>query len=208
MAPALVHYAFTPDDWDEVQSFEIGDRDHEREVADWLKLPADPPPPDSCALLDIAKVPPTRVWLYRLEDDENESADDPIVGFGALNQSRWRWTKKNSPYLPLSIILWFAVQKPFRRQPPGHEDGFYSSLIMDHLIHEAYQSRDERPVLGLCVRPTNTRAIDLYRRKQFTVDLDPFTDKATGVEYARMARILDPVRLDQMVEELAKNKKK
>jgi ribosomal protein S18 acetylase RimI-like enzyme len=78
---------------------------------------------------------------------------------------------------------------------------------MDNLIHEAYQLRQERPVLGLCVRPTNTRAIELYRKKHFNVDLDPYTDKRTGVQYARMARILDPVRLEEMVNELAKKKR-
>ena len=77
---------------------------------------------------------------------------------------------------------------------------------MDHLIQEAYTDRYERPVLGLCVRPTNTRAIDLYRRKHFTVDLEPFTDRRTGIEYARMARILEPTRLSEMVAELSKKK--
>jgi len=203
MSPVLTHYSFDADDWDEIQAFDCGDRDYEREVAEWLKSPADPPPPDSCALLDIAKDPPARIWLYRLEGDEDESTEDSLVGFGALDKSRWRWTTKKSPYIPISMILWFSVQKPYRRQPPGDEDGFYSSLIMDHLISEAFKEQHERPVLGLCVRPTNTRAIALYRRKHFTVDLDPYTDKRTGVQYARMARILDPVRLGEMVAGLS-----
>mgnify|MGYP000875920008 CR=1 FL=1 len=207
MALVLNYYPFTPDDWDDVQSFDCGDREHEKEVSDWLKGPAEPRPSDGSALAEIADNPPARVWLYRLEDEESEQdGDDPIVGFGALGASEWRWTTKKSPYLPITALLWFAVQKHFKRQPLGDEEGFYSSQIMDHLIEESLKNKHERPVLGLCVRPTNTRAIDLYRRKHFTADLDPFTDKKTGITYARMARILDPVRLQELREELQKKK--
>ncbi len=209
MALFLTHYRFTPDDYDEVQSFDCGEKVHQLEVSDWLKGPADPRPLEGSALAEISDVPPVRVWLYRLEDDEDETKDiEQIVGFGALGASQWRWTTEKSPKVPITMLIWFAVQKEFKRQPPGEENDFYSSQIMDHLIDEAMKEKQERPVLGLCVRPENKSAIALYRRKHFDVTLSQYVDKKTGIAYDRMARILDPVRLDEMVQELAKKKKK
>jgi hypothetical protein len=195
MAGALVKYPFTEDDWDDVQSFDCGDKPHQREVSDWLKGRRD----EDSALAALAKDPPSRIWLYRLEDNEADPGPDNLVGFGALDRSAWRWTGGKDPYLPITILLWFAVQNRFKRQPPGDEGGFYSSQIMDDLIATAMDDRIERPVLGLCVRVGNTGAIDLYRRKGFTVKLSSFKDRATGIEYLRMARVLDAGRAAELV---------
>jgi hypothetical protein len=39
------------------------------------------------------------------------------------------------------------------------------------------------------------RAIELYRRAGFTEDLEPYTDRATGIQYQRMAMVLNPEAL-------------
>jgi hypothetical protein len=188
MALALTKYPFTRADWGEVQSFDCGSKEHQREVSDWLKGPEGA---DS-ALSAIYTTPPARVYLYRLEDADDEAAGQgELVGFGALGQSRWRWTGKKDPFVPLTILIWFAVRNEFKRQPPGEPDGYYSSQILDDLIAEAMEQQDTHPILGLCVRPENIGAIDLYRRKGFSVELSSFKDTLTGVEYLRMARILN-----------------
>jgi ribosomal protein S18 acetylase RimI-like enzyme len=195
MGLVLSRYPFTPDDWDEVQSFECGGKEHQREVSDWLKGRVE----EDSALAALADDPPARIWLYRLEEEDPEDGHGELVGFGALNNSAWRWTTKKSPYVPITVLLWYAVQSQFKRQPPGDEDGYYSSQILDDLIDQALSDKQDRPILGLCVRPENVRAIDLYRRKHFTVELDPFTDKTTGIKYTRMARILDPMRVNELL---------
>ena len=196
MAVALVKYPFTEDDWEDVQSFDCGDKDYQREVSDWLKGRRT----EDSALAALARENPSRIWLYRLEDDEtDDDGPDNLAGFGVLDRSAWRWIGGKDPYLPIAILLWFAVQNQFKRQPPGDEDGFYSSQIVDDLIATAMDDRRERPVLGLCVRLGNTGAINLYRRKGFTVELSTFKDKATQVQYARMAMILDAARVAELV---------
>ena len=52
----------------------------------------------------------------------------------------------------------------------------------------------------------NSSAISLYRRKLFTVDLAPFKDRTTQVEYNRMARILNPATLERLANEAKKGK--
>jgi hypothetical protein len=118
-----------------------------------------------------------------------------------LDRSAWRWVKGKDPYLPITILLWFAVQNQFKRQPPGNENGYYSSQILDDLIATAMEDRHERPILGLCVSLGNTGAINLYRRKGFTVELSTFKDKSTQIEYARMAMILDAGRVAELIEQ-------
>jgi ribosomal protein S18 acetylase RimI-like enzyme len=191
MALALAKYPFSRADWDEVQSFDCGSKDHQREVSDWLKGPEGA---DS-ALSAIHATPPAHVYLYRLEDPDDAAVRGELVGFGALGQTRWRWTGKKDPFVPLTILIWFAVRNEFKRQPPGDPDGYYASQILDDLIAEALERQDTHPILGLCVRPENVGAIDLYRRKGFSVELSLFMDKQTGVEYLRMARILSAERL-------------
>ncbi len=192
MALALAKYPFTPDDWEEVQSFDCGEKEHQREVSDWLKSPLGA----DGALSSISSENPVRVYLYRLEDLASEDGGPgDLVGFGALGLSRWRWKGKKDPYVPLTLLIWFAVRTCFKRQPAGEPDGFYSSQILDDLIAEAMDHQDTHPVLGLCVRPANAGAIDLYRRKHFTVELSPFKDRETDIEYLRMARILNAERL-------------
>ncbi len=70
-----------------------------------------------------------------------------------------------------------------------------SSAILDDLIACAYDDQETHPILGLCVQQDNTVAIDLYKRKKFTEGLTSFTDRETGIVYARMALILAPNRL-------------
>ena len=99
-----------------------------------------------------------------------------------------------------------TVHRDFKRQPSSdNPDDWYSSEILDDLIAQAYDDQMTHPVLGLCVRPENTRAIELYRHKKFTEDLSPFPDKETGVVYNRMARILNA---DVLLDMLQAAKKK
>ncbi len=188
MSGALEKFEFTPADWDEVQRFDCGDKSYQREVSDWLKRPFG----EDGALTAIKKDPPAKVYLYRLT-----APDGRLVGFGALDKARegWRWKGKKDPKIPVSLIIWYAVQTPFKKQPPGDVDGHYSSLILDDLIACAFDDQLTHPVLGLCVQPDNKVAIELYKRKQFTEELAPFVDRGTGAVYNRMARILNPTVL-------------
>jgi len=204
MPLVLSRYAFTEDDWEEVQAFDCGQKDHELEVSNWLKGPKG----QDSAITSLSSENPSRVWLYRLEESDNEDAEPgPIVGFGALGTTHWRWTDKKDPFLPITIIIWYGVQKTFKRQPPSHEDKFYSSQILDDLIVIAHETKDERPILGLDVRPENTRAIEIYRQKQFDINLAQYVDKTTNIAYNRMARILDLDVLERMQNEAKKKKK-
>jgi len=197
MSPALVKYLFSAEDYIEVQSFDCGSKPYQLEVSDWLKAPAD----QDGALAAIGSDPPAKVWLYRQNNyASNSEQPGEIVGFGAISQSKWRWTEKKDPYIPVTVILWLAVQTKFKRQPDGDPDGYYSSQIVDGLIAESLETQNDRPVLGLCVRPDNTAAIDLYRRKAFKVELSPWLDRDTGVSYSRLARILNPTRLLEMTK--------
>ena len=64
MALVLARYPFTADDWDEVQSFDCGEKEHQREVSDWIKGPADPIPNGGSALAELNADPPARILLY------------------------------------------------------------------------------------------------------------------------------------------------
>jgi ribosomal protein S18 acetylase RimI-like enzyme len=46
--------------------------------------------------------------------------------------------------------------------------------------------------MGLCMQKDNARAIRFYERAGFGGNLEPFVDKSTGVEYRRMALVLNP----------------
>jgi hypothetical protein len=200
MPPELEKFDFTEDDWHEVQSFDCGDRPHQLEVSDWLKRPFG----EDGALTTIKRTPPGKVWLYRLP-----APDGRIVGFGAIDKARegWRWKGKKDPKVPVTLILWYGVQTPFKKQPPSaNPDDHYSSVILDDLIACAYDDQDTHPVLGLCVQAVNTVAIELYRRKKFTEELSPYIDKQTQIEYVRMARILNPALLVRILEEAKKPK--
>jgi ribosomal protein S18 acetylase RimI-like enzyme len=185
MPDGLAKHVFTEDDWEEVQSFDCGDEPFAREVTDWLRGPF-----GSDSALTAIRHPdrPCRVWLYRLEDGA-------LVGFGALGKSEWRWKGKKDPKVPLTVIVWVGIGKEFRGQPPGLREGRYSAQILDDLIAEALEDQETHPVLGLFVQTANVRAIELYRRAGFTEELEPFVDKQTGVEYRRMAMVLNPEAL-------------
>lgn len=201
MPPELEKYEFTEGDWMEVQAFDCGDKPHEREVSEWLKRPAG----EDGALTTIQKDPPGKVWLYRLS-----KPDGRIVGFGAMDKARegWRWKGGKDPKVPVTLILWYGVQTPFKKQPPSaNPDEHYSAAILDDLISCAYDDQETHPVLGLCVQQVNTRAIALYERKKFSERMSTYTDKETNVVYERMARILNPGRLITVLEEARAKKK-
>ena len=201
MPPALDKFEFTEDDWEEVQAFDCGDRPYQREVSDWLKRPFG----EDGALTTIKRDPPGKVWLYRLPEP-----DGRIVGFGAMDKAKegWRWTGSKDPKVPVTLILWYGVQTPFKKQPPSDDpDEHYSAAILDDLIACAYDDKGTHPVLGLCVDKNNEAAVKLYDRKKFTERLSPYIDKEAKVEYLRMARILNPALLIRLIDEGKKKRK-
>jgi len=197
----LHKHEFTDSDFDDVQDFDCGGKDYQLEVSNWLKGPPDAADSASRTIRD--KERPAKVYLYRLVDETAEKDDDiadaPLVGFGALSKGKWRWTGKKPPAIPVSVLIWYGVQAGFKRQPPGDEKAFYSAQILDDLIAEAMDDRHDYPIVGLCVHGDNRRAIQIYLDNDFTVELSPYKDKATGIEYRKMARILDPGRLQHFI---------
>jgi len=118
MSFSLVATELTLDDYDIVQDFDCGSRDYQREVSDWLKKPL-----GSGGALDAVSLPggDVRVLLYWLAHD---LGFEHLVGFGSLGKSEWRWTGKKDPFIPVTVITWFAVQNRFKRQPPGDPEEF------------------------------------------------------------------------------------
>jgi Acetyltransferase (GNAT) family len=194
MSQNLVRDPFTEAHWDEVQAFDCGSMPWELEVSDWLKRPIGT---DSALTAIHNAENPCRVWLYRLEDGR-------LVGFGALGYSKWRWTKKKDPYVPLTVIIWCGIQKEFKGLPDGPKPDRYSHQIMDNLITEALDDAATHPILGLVVRPENIGAIKLYKEYEFIDDLDAYTDRETGVTYKKMALVLDGEALGRIREEAKK----
>lgn len=191
MSHRLSKEFFTKESWDEVQTFACGTEIYETEVSDWLKRPLG----EDGALSAIQNAEkPTKVWLYRLEDET-------LVGFGALAKSSWRWKGKNDPYIPIMMIIWCGVGKEFQGRPEGPREGRYAFQILDDLLGEASVDQNAYPVLGLCVHRDNKKAIKLYKNFGFDVDLEPFKDKENGREYRKMAHILDGEALLRLKEE-------
>jgi ribosomal protein S18 acetylase RimI-like enzyme len=192
----LVKELFTEDYWDEVQTFDCGSKSYEVEVSDWLKRPFG----EDGALTAIRNSErPARVWLYRL-------AGGTLVGFGAIAESKWRWKGKKDPSVPVTVIIWLAVAKQFQGLPKGPGKRRYSIQIVDDLIDEALALAHTHPVVGLCVHPENERAIKLYKQYGFTENLEPFTDKLTGITYLKMAMILSDDVLIQILDAAKKKK--
>jgi ribosomal protein S18 acetylase RimI-like enzyme len=113
---------------------------------------------------------------------------------------------KKDPKIPLTVIIWIGIRKEFRGKPDGPREGRYSAQILDDLIAEALEDQETHPVLGLFVQTANVRAIELYRRAGFTEKLDSYMDRQTGVEYRRMAMILNAEALLQAVQAGTKKK--
>jgi GNAT superfamily N-acetyltransferase len=197
MAEGLSKQLFTAADLPDVQDFDCGDKPYEKEVSDWLKGPEEPD--KDCAVNSIKHpAKPSRVWLYKL--------DEKIVGFGALAKSEWRWPGKNKdPYIPLSVIIWVAVQKEFWGKPEGTGEEKYSVQILDDLLAEAEEDAKTHPALGLFVHKDNGRAIKFYKNAGFSDELVHLFNKQTKeVEYYKMFVILDDEAFKKTVED-AKN---
>jgi ribosomal protein S18 acetylase RimI-like enzyme len=77
---------------------------------------------------------------------------------------------------------------------------------MDDLIAEALEDQETHPVLGLFVQSANARAIRLYERLGFAGAMEPYTDKETGVEYQKMALVLNDQALIRLRDEGTKKK--
>jgi ribosomal protein S18 acetylase RimI-like enzyme len=189
MSQALTKHIFSESNWIEVQSFDCGDSHFEKEVADWLKASGDP---GVDSALNSIRHPdkPSRVWLYRIDQD--------LVGFGALARSEWRWPgKNNDPKLPLSVIIfWVGIQKQFQGQPPGPRETRYAAQILDDLVAEAQLDAKTHPVLGLFVHKDNARAIRFYKQSGFSDELVQRADK-TG--FYKMFIVLDDDALLQFL---------
>ncbi len=114
----------------------------------------------------------TRVWLYR-------NAVDAVVGFGSLGFTRRRWPPPDGGHCNFLFIPMLGMDRTFHGQPPD-EQFRYSRQILSHLRYEALQllsehqaeKRSTLPLLTLLVHKDNARAIRLYERYGFTVELD------------------------------------
>jgi len=192
MLQQLVREDFTEDQLalPEVQQFDCGAEIWEKEVSDWLKMPLGQ---DGAISSVRNEERPGRVWLYR-------NADGQLVGYGALGYTEWRWTRNKDPFLPLTVIIWCAIQKEFWGKPDGPKDERFSHQIMDNLITEAIDDVETHPILGLAVHPENTRAIKFYKEYEFLDNLAPRKDRLTGILYNRMALPLDNEILGRMIE--------
>jgi ribosomal protein S18 acetylase RimI-like enzyme len=179
MAATLQAIPFTADLLATVQAFDCGSEPWELEVSDWIKRPAG----QDGAVDALARG--TSVWLY-----VNDAGE--LVGFGSLAKTEQRWPAAKDPKVAASIIPWVAVDRRFWGQPPGPPEERYASQILDDLISKALLTRDERPLLVLYVHVNNQRAIAFYQRPYFGfVELHkPYTDRATGWQYKRMALML------------------
>lgn len=191
MSQRLSKEFFTKESLDEVQTFACGTEFYETEVSDWLKRPLG----EDSALTAIQNLErPAQVWLYRLEDET-------LVGFGALAKSRWRWTGKKDPFIPITMVIWCGVGEEFQGRPEGPRKERYAFRILDDLLGEASDDQNAYPVFGLCVHTDNHKAIKFYKNFGFDVDLDSFKDKENGREYRRMAYVLDKEALLRLREE-------
>ena len=88
----------------------------------------------------------------------------------------------------MAVIPAVAIQKKWWGKPDGPREERYSAQILDHLILEA--TKLAVPVLGLFVHPANVRACKVYERSGFQAFSRTYTDKATGVTYRSMLRLL------------------
>ncbi len=188
----LARYEFTPSEWPNVQGFDCGDEPYEKEVSEWLKGPSGAGIDSALnSISDPAR--PSRLWLYKLGEE--------VVRFGALSKTTWRWPgKNNDPTLPLSIIIWFAVQKAYWGQPPGPKDSRYSAVILDDLIAEARLDAKTHPVLGLFVHKDNERAIRFYKGVGFNDDL---VQRVENTGMYKMFIVLDDVAFEEAVEKVS-----
>ena len=177
MAGELKTVPFTAELLPKVQSFDCGDEVWEREVSDWIKHPL-----GTGGALDELQHG-TRVWLYY-------TAEDGIIGFGSLGEAVQRYPSPKDDKIPAGVITNLAIQTRFRGQPPGPRQERYSARILDHLIHEAMATRDQRSILVLYVHVENTRAEKFYRDAGFVELHKPYTDKQTDRTYKRMVLVL------------------
>ncbi len=184
---------FTEDQWQEVQDFQCGESPYQVAVANWLKADKDAEESAVKAIHDNDR--PCRVWLYRL-------ADGRLVGFGALGKSRWRWTGKKDPWVPISSVTWYAVHSDFQGKPIGPKEERYSYRILEDLIGEAQVDQETHPVLALNVHKDNTRAIDLYMSIGFTEELS--SRVIDGEEHRRLAVVLNDEALKRILAEQSK----
>jgi ribosomal protein S18 acetylase RimI-like enzyme len=194
----LYKQVFSEEDWTAVQDFDCGDSEDALEVSTWLKAPRDQ---DGALAMSLAG---GDVWVYRRSDT------DEIVGFGALGASTWSWTRNSDPKIEVTVLLWFGVAKRFQRQPEGADaPNRYAGLILRDLEAEAKKTSKTHPVIGLLVRETNAKAIRLYEHLKYSSDtLKPRKDPETQVVYIRMAKVLDPDALREILASRQGAKKK
>lgn len=174
MSNALFPVIFGPELLPKVYDFDCGDEPHERELADWIKTEA-----------ITAMGRGTHVWLYATPEKE-------VVGFGSLGTSNWNYPDPAAKRLTVAVIPAVAIQKKWWGKPDGPREGRYSAQILDHLVLEAAKLPLSAPVLGLFVHPANARASNVYARAGFQPFSRTYTDKATGVTYLSMIRVLPP----------------
>lgn len=160
----LVKRSFTEDCLGSVSAFRCGDSAWTSEACAWIKTPPghDVKPEDS-ALASI-EAWNTRVWLYLLPGER-------LVGFGGVGVSKWRIPRKDSEYVSVSILPWWAIAEEFQGKPDNVNcEDRYSSLILGDLINEARSNWLEgrsSNYFALCVSVENLRARSCYRKAGF-----------------------------------------
>ena len=134
-----------------VQGFDCGDEPWSRPVSAWIQ--------NGDALADMANPKyGTRVWLYWLRNR--------LVGYGSIGLTRRTIPPPAGPYVNVSIIPFFGVQRSYHRKPRwAARDERFAGQIMNDLIRAA---RDiGRPLLILYVHSRNTRAKRFYEKFGF-----------------------------------------
>ena len=159
-----------------VQDFYCGDKDYEREVADWIKSPMG-------VWADIERYG-CEVWLYfRQRGRRND-----LVGYGSLSRPNWIHPVPGERFP--NLIPNLAVQRRFQGQPQNvpAEDRYANQLLGD-LILEASNHTERSPHIILYVHPNNARALHWYETWGFEPFSRTYFDRQKNVVY--VSRILD-----------------
>lgn len=140
--------------------FDCGDEPWQRPVSDWIRCQSSDPSDSADKSIKSKRC---KAYLYRNKDGK-------LIGFGTLGKSKWNWPKLTDPKIPVVIIPWIGIAKPFHGQPTGENEVRYSDQIIADLYHLAKAYGLE--LLVLYVDPRNLSAIKVYKRNGFAANTE------------------------------------